>query len=90
MSDLLPFLVATGVKDKIVEDLAEENKKLRNQVAKSRRISIVSPNNNNEYAFGSLDAGHAHDENHGLFVVPLQSANRAPLVDFGNCQVLIG
>jgi hypothetical protein len=70
MSDLAPF-VAAALKDKVVADLLEENRRLKRQVESFRRVRVTGKNGFPVYA--EQDFTHGKPTDHGWWVVRLPS-----------------
>lgn len=77
MSDLAPF-VASTIRDKVVADLLEENKLLKEQLASFRRIRITGRGGEPLYAEQDFSLGKSSD--HGWWIV------RLPVWNNRNCQ----
>lgn len=71
MSDLAPF-VAAALKDKVVADLLEENRRLKRQVDSFQRVRITGKNGFPVYTEHDFTKGKPTD--HGWWVVRLPSS----------------
>ncbi|CAB9526095.1 expressed unknown protein [Seminavis robusta] len=97
MSDLAPF-VAAALKDKVVAELLEENRRLKRQVDSFQRVRITGKNGFPVYAEHDFALGKPTD--HGWWVVRLPTAATtvSPLVEpipcpmsqLADCEVHVG
>jgi len=97
MSDLGPF-VAAHLRDKVIADLLQENKKLKRQLSKARRVAITGPGGSpvyaeEDFAKGIFDASVMAGE---WWQIPFTSElgeykpNNCTLSNLASCEVRIG
>lgn len=95
MSDLAPFVAAT-LRDKVLSELLEENRKLREEKHSLEYVEITGPNREPVYARGHLrDDGREQsieDPLTGHWRVDLDAEQRLPcsLQELGSLEVWIG
>ena len=89
MSDLAPF-VASTLRDKVVQDLMEENKKLREDLEKARAtVEVTGPNGQPVYASAFFKDG-THAGNPNLWQVDFSESESIALGDLSNVQIHVG
>ena len=90
MSDLAPF-VAAALRDKVVDDLLEENKRLKEKVEVLGEIRIVGRDTTRNaavvYAKGKMAEGVLHDD---TWTVSLEEVSEAPLNGIGQLEIRLG
>jgi hypothetical protein len=69
MSDLAPFVAAT-LRDKVVQDLMEENEAMQKQIRQSRSVEITGPGGSPLYSRAQFDEdGYFNENNPNLWEV---------------------
>lgn len=89
MSDLAPF-VAAALRDKALLDLMEENKRLRLDYNRSRKVQITSPDGQTIYAQGQFDDDGQEHGNINLWQVNLRQLTPCPLRELPRAELRLG
>ncbi len=90
MSDLAPF-VAAALRDKVIYELLEENKKLRERARFGMTVEVTGPEGQPVYARGQFDENGEVHENPNLWRVRLpEQLHPCPLKDLKNIEIWIG
>ena len=95
MSDIAPF-VAAVLRDKVVEDLLEENKRLRDQIDLQNRVEITGFGGTPLYARGKFNERIANNSrkscvgNPNMWEIELTTVQRCAYTDLWGIDVRIG
>lgn len=90
MSDLAPF-VAAALRDKVVQDLMEENKSIRQQLKYCRLVEITGPSGDPVYARAQLDDDGDYHGNPNLWSVKFPKKGLScPLTEMEGIEIWVG
>ena len=90
MSDLAPFVAAT-LKDKVIYELLEENKKLQDRVRASMTVEITGQERLPIYCRGQFDKDGEYHGNPNLWNIKFsEQLHGCPLKDLKNIEIWIG
>jgi hypothetical protein len=92
MSDLAPF-VAAALRDKVINDLMEENQAIRKQLQQARRVEITGPGGAPVYAHAQFDDDGDYDDNPNLWNVKFPEGKQllsCPLSALDGIEIRVG
>jgi hypothetical protein len=92
MSDLAPF-VAAALRDKVVQDLMEENKALRQKLQFARRVEITGPGGTPVHARAQFDDNGEYHGNPNLWSVKFTKGKQllaCPLAALAGIEIWVG
>jgi hypothetical protein len=92
MSDLAPF-VAAALRDKVVEDLMEENQAIRGQLQQARRVEITGPGGAPVHAQAQFDEDGSYSGNPNLWNVKFPEGKQllpCPLSVLEGIEIRVG
>ena len=90
MSDLAPFVAAT-LRDKVIYELLEENKKLQERVRASMTVEITGQERQPIYCRGQFDKDGEYHGNPNLWNIKFsEQLHGCPLKDLKNVEIWIG